>query len=107
MNNIKLLAIELINRQKYNVKLNIKDEYDEILKSIDYDKNNNEWIINKTFSIEDVKPYLTPLNLMTTSQQNELTDILSQDGDIMEFCYKHHIDCANLIEKKIAIQMTP
>ena len=56
---------------------------------------------------QDVKPYLTPLNLMTTSQQNELTDILSQDGDIMEFCYKHHIDCANLIEKKIAIQMTP
>lgn len=103
MDNIKLLAIDLINRQQYGVKINVKGEYDDILNKIEY--KDNKWVINENLSIYDIKPYLIPLNSMTTSQQEELSNIVSNDDNITEFCYKHHIDCANLIEKNIAIQM--
>ena len=103
MDNNKLLAIDLIYRQKYGLKININNEYDTILKKIDF--VNNEWIVNDNISLDKVKPYLIPLNSMTESQQDELSDIVSNDGDITQFCHKHHIDCANLIGKQLALNL--
>ena len=77
--------------------------------------NGGRWLINDAYYIEEVKPYLRPLESMTEEEEKEFIDLafridLKDDNAIIEqvdWLIAHHFDFRGLIEEGLAIAVTP
>lgn len=107
----ELLLKDLCGRLPYEVKymdiLN-PDEHPSTLQSID---NCGLVMANDGFSheIENVKPYLFPLESMSEEQKEEYYGTFSLSGDMsgtVDFYNKHHLDWRGLIPMGFAIDAT-
>lgn len=63
--------------------------------------------------IEEVKPYLFPLDSMTEEQKEEFDRLYTYDAliiepqwELIDFCNKHHLDYRGLIPMGLAIDAT-
>jgi hypothetical protein len=125
--NKELLIKDISARLPYKVCAQIPDEYGgytSAIESIDIDgfvKDFEGTIIE----IENIKPYLFPLDSITIEQERELSKLgvsyceyalhddtrglgimVDEAYIFFEFCYKHHIDFLGLIDMGIAIDAT-
>ena len=67
--------------------------------------------IRDNFSINDVKPYLSPLSSMTEEEKEEYCQLQQKvvNEDVtkyINYCYKKHLDINNLIHMGLAIDAT-
>jgi hypothetical protein len=110
----ELLLVELSARLPYGVKV----EYENKIFDIDYISSYqeiklDEYTINYTIDISEVKPYLFPLESMTEEQKEEFDRLYTYDALIVEpqwklidFCNKHHLDYRGFIPMGLAIDAT-
>ena len=74
------------------------------------DENNYEWV-----DIDDVKPYLRPMDSMTDEERDEYENILEYDRNYyyttstptiktIDWLNENHFDYRKLIEKKLALE---
>ena len=124
-----LLLKDLCARLPYGVKMNhiADDEHSpKTLIGVAKDMITLEGIGGyECVDTEDYKPYLFPLSSITDEQERELSKLGVSYGEyalhddirglgimvdeayiFFEFCYKHHIDFLDLIEKDLAIDAT-
>lgn len=123
----QLLFEELCARLPYGVKF-IREawnyEWDQEMSIVETleDIDKDGYIDNtKVYTIEDIKPYLRPMSRMTEEEREYLQtlhDIISDEnyGDgfspaawnaillFNNYCHKHHLDNAGLIEKGLALE---
>ena len=123
----ELLLNNLCARLPYKVYAQIPDEYGgytSVIESIDIDGfvKDSE---GTQIEIENIKPYLFPLDSITIEQEKELSKLgvsyceyalhddtrglgimVDEAYIFFEFCYKHHIDFLGLIDMGLAIDAT-
>ena len=123
----ELLLNDLCARLPYKVYAQIPDEYGgytSAIESIDIDGfvKDSE---GTQIEIENIKPYLFPLDSITIEQEKELSKLgvsyceyalhddtrglgimVDEAYIFFEFCYKHHIDFLGLIDMGLAIDAT-
>lgn len=107
--NEELLLKDLCGRLPYGVKVEIynhwRDEYEDETLTLE---NYAELI--KTFSIEDIKPYLFPLSSMTVKQRDSYRFLTSSahasPAALIDFFHKNHIDYKGMISKRLAKDAT-
>ena len=124
----ELLLKDLCARLPYNIKCiyydKCVDEEDE--GTITGMQNGTYFVIDGgCIDVENIKPYLFPLESITIKQKEELSKLgvsyceyalhddtrglgimIDEAYIFYEFCYKHHIDFLDLIEKGLAIDAT-
>ena len=107
--NKNLLLQELSARLPYGVKV----EYENKIFDIDYISSYqeiklDEFTINYTIDISDVKPYLFPLSSMTEEQQLFYSTHLNYMPyyQRVDWFNKHHLDYRGIIPLGIAIDAT-
>jgi hypothetical protein len=122
-----LLLKDLCARLLYKVCAQIPDEYGgytSAIESIDIDGFVKDFE-GTQIEIENIKPYLFPLDSITIEQERELSKLgvsyceyalhddtrglgimVDEAYIFFEFCYKHHIDFLGLIEMGLAIDAT-
>jgi hypothetical protein len=99
-----LLLKDLCARLPYGVKARVYNHWSDDVQDETITIENLYQLI-KTFSIEDIKPYLFPISSMTEEQDKEFMNI--QIGyPSVDWFNKHHIDYRGLIEKGLAIDAT-
>ena len=105
----KLLLQELSARLPYGVKV----EYENKIFDIDYISSYqeiklDEYTINYTIDISEVKPYLFPLSSMTEEQQLFYSTHLNYMPyyQRVDWFNKHHLDYRGIIPLGIAIDAT-
>ena len=114
----QLLFSDLCARQPYSVMINTPlFEKPTLLKGIAdnmcwavVDENNYEWV-----DIDDVKPYLRPMDSMTDEERDEYENILEYDRNYyyttstptiktIDWLNENHFDYRKLIEKELALE---
>ena len=131
----KQLLAELCARLPYGVKVHIKSlnyEFDSVL--VDVYNNGTECFVKVSdskniYNLDEVRPYLRSMDLMSDDEKNNLNYILNYefyiDDDFalcaeddrhrirlslirtyMLWIYRNHFDCQNLIDKGLAIETT-
>lgn len=109
-----LLVKDLCARLPYGVKARVYNHWRDDVQDETITIENLHQLI-KTFSIEDIKPYLFPLSSMTEGQRNEYhelvrgmfgTSVLINFEFLEDFFHKNHIDYRGLIPKGFAIDAT-
>lgn len=119
----ELLLKDLCARLPYNVKCKVhldtkgyclrdEDKYcDNTLESVNCKKQTCTF--NKSigydfgcFAIEEVKPYLRPLSIMTDEEKNELLQLMGCGTDIerVDFYISHYFDYRGLIPMDLALE---
>jgi hypothetical protein len=125
----ELLLKDICARLPYGVKARVYNHWSDDVQDETITIENLHQLI-KTFSIEDIKPYLFPLSSMTEEQKRELKDLISQQTKILieqlknddcgidcgkyhfhsllelEWCIKNHFDYRGLIPKGLALDAT-
>ena len=125
----ELLTKDLCARLPYGVKARVYNHWSDDVQDETITIENLHHLI-KTFSIEDIKPYLFPLSSMTEEQKEELKYLISQQTDILiermknddcgidcgkyhfhsllelEWCIKNHFDYQGLIPMDLANDAT-
>ena len=110
----QLLLKDLCARLPYGVILDNPDSYgngwDELI-SVDVSAETVMLLYNgRIYNIEDVKPYLRPMESMTEEEEDELNSHITgiQSGvdaaNLMIWIYQHHLDVFHLIEKLLALE---
>ena len=112
-----LLLKDLCARLPYEVKVSVNDKVEIVdgISVLDNVIDYGSWLSSE---VEEVKPYLFPLESMTEEQKEEYCNLQQKiiynskgliNSDIMEYvnwCYKNHIDINNLISLGLAIDAT-
>ena len=105
-NEKKLLFVDLCGRLPYNTlicnitaKLPNDGSFNLTLSSCEINTF-GQYIINKWFPIDKVRPYLRPLSSMTEDEKNVVKPISSYNDWLNE----HHFDLHGLIEKGLALE---
>jgi hypothetical protein len=106
----ELLLKDLCARLPYGVKARVYNHWSDDVQDETITIENLHQLI-KTFSIEDIKPYLFPLSSMTEEQKKEDYDICKEyiigyESNLIDFYNKYHLDYRGLIEKGLAIDAT-
>lgn len=123
-----LLLKDLCARLPYNIKCTYYDKCvdEEDEGTITGMQNGTYFVIDGgCIDVENIKPYLFPLESITIEQKEELSKLgvsyceyalhddtrglgimIDEAYIFYEFCYKHHIDFLDLIEKGLAIDAT-
>jgi len=110
----KLFTADLLSRLDSETIIHVVSENeDQVLYSARI--NGGKWLINDAYYIEEVKPYLRPLESMTEEEEKEFIDLafridLKDDSAIIEqvdWLIAHHFDFRGLIEEGLAIAVTP
>jgi hypothetical protein len=78
----ELLLNDICARLPYGVKARVYNHWSDDVQDETITIENLHQLI-KTFSIEDIKPYLFPLSSMTEEQKRELKDLISQQTKIL------------------------
>ncbi len=125
-----LLFTDLCARLPYGVKIQYMDKGTEVL--FDVAKHGNSIYINLDWYLEEVKPYLRPMNDLTVEEMEEMHKIISPYGTavyeedgislplnhngefvpynymsrVIKYLYSKHIDVNLLIERDMAIDVT-
>lgn len=127
-----LLLRDLSARLPYGVKVQVEYDAEEFGKTIEIDeitmidKYGKEILLyhaGEYFSIEELKPYLRPMSSITVEEREEYQKFLfpcpDYDGRVVVGVYHrdlykvydwlnaHHFDYRGLIEKGLAIEVTP
>ena len=130
----ELLLKDLCTRLPYGVKCQVQeDEYTYIgtLCRIEVDNKNGNLLdfvetingVDCQVYLTEVKPYLFPLSSMPEEEKNflkwklttpkydsfdeeTLEDLFNNNLQVVNYCYKNHIDVSGLIEKGLAIDAT-
>jgi hypothetical protein len=95
-----LLLKDLCARLPYGVILNCCDIVNENLRLID-----NNGLINNDYDLEEVKPYLFPIESMTDEQSSEFMNIQLGYPSV-DWFNKNHFDYRGLIPMGLAIDAT-
>lgn len=129
----ELLLKDLSARLPYGVKVQVEYDAEEFGKTIEIDeitmidKHGEEILLyhaSEYFSIEELKPYLRPLTSMTDEEREEYRKFSYygaagyRDNDFKEmvavpsyekidWLNAHHFDYRGLIERGLAIKVTP
>ena len=110
----KLFTADLFSRLDSETIIHIVPESeDQVLYSARI--NGGRWLINDAYYIEEVKPYLRPLESMTEEEEKEFIDLafridLKDDNAIIEqvdWLIAHHFDFRGLIKEDLAIEVNP
>lgn len=110
----KLFTADLLSRLDSETIIHVVPENeDQVLYSARI--NGGKWLINDAYYIEEVKPYLRPLDSMSDEEEEEFTDLviridLKDDSAIIElvdWAIAHHFDVRDLVEEGLAIAVTP
>lgn len=112
----ELLVKDLCARLPYGVKARVYNHWSDDVQDETITIENLHQLI-KTFSIEDIKPYLFPLSSMTEEQKEEessfdpfKTDKVKTLGDwavcLVDFYNKYHFDYRGLIPMGLANDAT-
>lgn len=125
----ELLLKDICARLPYGVKARVYNHWSDDVQDETITIENLHQLI-KTFSIEDIKPYLFPLSSMTEEQKEELKNEISKQTDILiermknddcgidcgkyhfhsllelEWCIKNHFDYRGLIPMDLANNAT-
>ena len=105
-----LLLKDLCARLPYKVKAQIPDEYGgytSVIESIDIDGFVTDFE-GVQMEVENIKPYLFPLESMTSDQRIEYskTLLIFNVSQCSDWCNENHIDYRGLIKKGLAIDAT-
>lgn len=95
-----LLLKDLCARLPYGVILNCCDIVNENLRLID-----NNGLINNDYDLEEVKPYLFPIESMTDEQSSEFMNIQLGYPSV-DWFNKNHFDYRGLIPMELANDAT-
>ena len=99
---VKVLCLRDFNHDWYN--LEMVDIGDNEVYVTTYEPYANRYV-----KIEEVKPYLFPLESMSEEQKEEYYGTFSLSGDMsgtVDFYNKHHLDWRGLIPMGLAIDCT-
>ena len=118
----ELLLKDLCSRLPYGVKISVLSWDEREMEYIDrvdvlYSVNGDEYIKTVSedydFSIEDIKPYLFPLESMTEEQEAEYNDLNNCElgwfpytEDAFDYLVANHFDYRNLIDIGLAKDAT-
>ena len=80
-----LLLKDLCSRLPYGVKARVYNHWSDDIQDETITIENLHQLI-KTFSIEDIKPYLFPLSSMTEEQKRELLELTGYEARCEESC---------------------
>lgn len=110
--NKELLLKDLCSRLPYEVKV----EYENKIFDIDYISSYqkiklDDFTINYTVDISEVKPYLFPISIssMTDEQKEDMIKSsvgIGSDKNVFDWYNKNHFDYRGLIKKGLAIDAT-
>lgn len=101
----QLLLEDLCARLPYGVMIHYESGVsgDEMLASIDIE--GYDIIINGSWSIKDVKPYLRPMKSSeATEQELKEIEVLDNDYKSVDWLNAHHFDYRGLIERGLALK---
>ena len=104
----ELLLKDLCARLPYGVKARVYNHWSDDVQDETITIENLHQLI-KTFSIEDIKPYLFPLSNMTEEQKKDMIKSscgIGSDKNVFDWYNKNHFDYRNLINKNLAIDCT-
>ena len=108
--NRELLLKDLCSRLPYEVKV----EYENKIFDIDYISSYqkiklDDFTINYTVDISEVKLYLFPISSMTDEQKEDMIKSsvgIGSDKNVFDWYNKNHFDYRGLIKKGLAIDAT-
>lgn len=108
--NNALLLKDLCSRLPYEVKV----KYENKIFGIDYISSYrkiklDDFTINYTVDISEVKPYLFPISSMTDEQKEDMIKSsvgIGSDKNVFDWYNKNHFDYRGLIKKGLAIDAT-
>ena len=118
----QLLLADLCARLPYGVNINLDEEYNARLTGIDEDGNLTADIpADFAFSIDEIKPYLRPMESMTEEELKEFVSFTSQSMhrficgatntdhwynayEEEDWLLAHHFDYRGLIEKGLVLE---
>lgn len=108
----ELLLQDLCARLPFKVKILVNNKI-EPLQGINVLDNVIEYGSFLSSNIEEIKPYLFPLESMTEEQEKEFNDLNSYElgcfphtEEALDYLIKNHFDHKGLIEKGLAIDAT-
>ena len=104
----ELLLKDLCARLPYGVKARVYNHWSDDVQDETITIENLHQLI-KTFSIEDIKPYLFSLSSMTDEQKDDMIKSscgIGSDKNVFDWYNKNHFDYRNLINKNLAIDCT-
>lgn len=86
----------------------VESTCDDIITKINFDTKEvfSDWL-SEYSSIDDVKPYLRPMNSMTEEEWKEYNQIIGKSfafTDEIDWLNEHHFDYRGLIEKRLALE---
>lgn len=102
-----LLLRDLCARLPYKVFVMVEGYHIDKIKGIDGDVISTDRGIN--YPLRLVKPYLRPMSSMTHSEYDEYLRIKTHGKpfEVIDWLNAHHFDYRGLIEKGLAIEVTP
>jgi hypothetical protein len=108
--NKELLLKDLCSRLPYEVKVEYKNKIFDIDYISSYQKIKlDDFTINYTVDISEVKPYLFPISSMTEEQKEDMIKSsvgIGSDKNVFDWYNKNHFDYRGLIKKGLAIDAT-